>query len=206
MNDATRARLMENTARVYRENAIALRAIIPVVKKFEGKVINKRFETAMNEVKTDGIDVLYDYQFRCGDFHISVYNRNRSFTEVKDDPEAYACTCYVDNETADAWCGEKSEVFMPYEYGTANDSRLQNVALVVSKIEEKASKLERYSDDIDKAIETKETMREELQDIASRLSSFNNKYDLIVRDLLGLSYYLQYVGDSDKKDYSIKNY
>lgn len=191
-----------NTIRVYRENAAALRSIKNTVKGFDGKVLNKRLETALNNTTLpDGISAHFtagiDYDY----FKISVYNYNRSFPN---DPnsDGYVSTCYVDNETTNASIGKANEIFAQ----NSNYNYLVNADIIIEKLEEKAAYNERKAADLEKALKDRETIVKEFQDICTAFAEFNHKYDHTVLESLGILYSMRYDGSTNLKDYTIKTW
>lgn len=194
MNNETRKAYISNTERVYRENAAALRGLIPTIKQFDGKVFNKRLETALNEAA--GITHHATAEVKYNTLRIEVYNHERSYKETPDTPGGYACTGYVDNETGGAWI-DTAEAFT-----TADGGKWRiNAAAIVEKIEMNAAALDKRADDIANA--NFEKMAEDFAAIALALRKFNDNYPGELRNLYGISYRLDYVGDTKTKNYDL---
>lgn len=201
MNENTRKTMMNATARAYREHAAALRAIIPVVNKFDGKIIDKRFETAMNAAALpDGLNYHFSWVTTCGQLEIKAYNHNRSYRETPDTPGGYACTGYIKNECAHVRAGEYADVF---ETTPGGKWRIR-AAAIVPAIEAEAERAEKDAADVEQALENRDLMVSELQAIADQLRNFEKKYSHEARDLNGLYYCLNYSGSHDTRDYSIR--
>lgn len=201
MNENTRKTMMSATARVYREHAAALRAIIPVVSKFDGKIIDKRFETAMNAAELPrGLEYHFSYATTCGGLEIGAYNYNRSYKETPETPGGYACTGYVQNERANVYAGAYADVF---ETTPGGKWRIR-AAAIIPAIEAEAERAEKDAADVEQAAENRAAMVEELQAIADRLRAFEKKYSHEARDLNGLYYSLNYCGSTSTRDYSIR--
>ena len=196
-----RNRMLVNTIRVYREHVKAMESIIPVVESFDGKVINKRFETALNEVALpDGLKYYFSYRIEYGCFKISGYNSNRSFPNEPDDL-GYCSYSYVDNECFNVRV-DKVEETMNTDTGKL---RIKS-GIIIQKIYECMAYNTRLADELENAMNNQDDIRKEFQEVVNQLVAFNKKYSYNVRNKLGIYYDLEYRGDSACKDYSIKTY
>lgn len=198
----SRENLLTNEIRVYRENAAALRTAKETITKFDGKVYNKRLDTALNETTLpEGIEVRFTTYQEYGQFKVRVFNANRSF---KGDLNSYGepTWCYVTNDTAEVRIGKLEEVFEltdTYKYKIKADT-------INEMLEKHAEYLEKCASSLEYALENQETIVNEFQEICNAFTAFNHKYDYNIREMLGILYSLQYNGSSNLKEYRIKTY
>lgn len=193
--------MVKATARVYREHAVALRAIIPVVERFEGRMINKRFTEAMESSELPGTE---DYSFSCEEagssLIIGLYNHDRSYKETPDNPGGYSGTLYVDN------------AFMSVPIKGYRDSTEQTPAgnlrvcksIIMPALEAAAADAEAAAKETEEAWDKRDEMLKAFGEITETLHSFEKKYNYRMRDLNGLCYGLEYRGRSETRDYSVK--
>lgn len=201
MNESTRKTMINATAKAYREHAAALRAIVPVISKFDGKILDKRLETAMNAAALpDGMKYHFSWSANYGEFRISAYNHNRSYKETPDTPGGYACTGYIKNESICVYVGKYADVFDT----TPGGKWRIRAAAIIPAIEAEANRAENDAAEVEKALENRAAMVAELQAIADQLRAFEKKYSHEARDLNGVYYSLNYCGSSDTRDYSIR--
>jgi hypothetical protein len=201
MNEKTRSAMLEKTIKVYRENAAALMAIIPVIEKFDGKVFNRRFENAMNvATMPDGIKCHFNTSLRFATFEIEVYNYNRSYKHIPDDPNEYACTGYITNERA--YCTIESNI--AFRTNAAGNYTICAPA-IIEAVKKAAAYNEEKAAEIEKAIEQRPEMVEFFRAIAAQMKEFNDTYSSTARNLLGIKFELRYSGDSETRDYLLSS-
>ena len=191
--------LINAEIRVYRDHVTAIKAIIGVVKTMDGKIYDKRVETAMNKA----VEGYFFYTYtKYGELSIEGHNSiNRSFTSGIDSL-GYKSTGYVTNDTFTCRAGKFEDVF------TTTDSGKWRIkaSAIIPKLEECAAYNERLANDLEEAIINHDTMVKELQEIANKMIDFKHKYSYVVRELFGLNYDLEYRGSTNTKDYSIKTW
>lgn len=181
--------------RAFGDFSKAARAIIPVIKRFDGKVYNKRLENALNELDILGCDFYFTVSNNGYKFEIEGRTRDRSY---KNDPDGsgYCSTGYIKHDCFTAIL----------ESDNALDNGRIKADNIIEKLEETAEYYEDKEFKLEKGLKQAHIMRLEFQNIADRLIEFRNKYDSSARDLLGLDYRLDYVGTSEYKDYNIKTW
>lgn len=193
--------LMINEIRVYKEHAKALQAIMPVIKAFDGKVLNKKLTTAMNEtVLPDGLSYTFSYCIEYGVFRISCYNHNRSF-EAGKDTYGYTSWGYVTNEYGIVRVDKIDDLM-----GTDTGKYRINAAAINAKIEECIAYYEKLASDLEASFENQDAIKEEFKNIVAEFVAFRHKYSYQTLEKLGILYELRYIGNSSTKDYSIKTW
>lgn len=167
-----------------REYVIALSEIIKsVVKDFDGKVINKRFVTTLDEkIKQYDGYVQYthiDYELNSYSFVISVYSPNNSVSNV----DGYGCS-YVHNRTI-VLCRLSPDKAVVYnEKGTARLCANNIIEAIDSGIES----LQNYITENKTALDNISDWKAELIELDKRLSSLSEAIPYDVKQYFGLSF------------------
>ena len=198
MLEKSRAAAIRTQIQAFKDFATAARAIIPVIKSFDGKVCNKRLETALQNTDIPGCDFWFSTSHKSYQYEIQGYTRKRDYKN-EPDSNGYCSTGYISYDHFT--CALEPEKAFTID---DNGNYRINADAIINKLNEVANYQESQAAALEKGLSDYEIMREELQDIADRLRAFNSKYDSIARSMLGMSYSLDYRGNSSYKDYSIK--
>ena len=161
-NDAKKG-LNEKQSRVYKELANALKSIIPVLEKFDGKVINVRLERAINEVLPGGqkgisARLMNSYTEKK---RIQLFNRNRHYQDGNSTHYVSRDTCYID--------------VLP--------GRL-NFSETLSAVKKEITQLIKYADELENACNDVENAETEYKNICRMIKEFNKKYHYSIRENL----------------------
>jgi len=161
--------MLENIVKVYEMHSEAMLALIPVFEKFDGKVIDKRLDTAMTDALPEGqhakwitefgnlkIHIWNQANFKCGKYYD--YPRNREidyrmgrYEHVFDTTPSgkwriKSAPIIAKLKEASAFYSERAE---------ATNKVLLNADRIVEGIQERVTELKRYQDQFDySALET----------------------------------------------------
>ena len=169
-----RRRRMEKTAEVYDIHAKAMRDVIPVIQKFDGKVLNKRLDTAMATVLPKGMSAKWITW--CDMFTIEFHFMDNYYKDGQ-----YSVD-YTENREATVRCGRYTDVFET----TASGNWKIKAEPIINKLNERADVMESRAAAIHEAIAKADEIVAEAQAAVDPLIQFNHKYDSEIRELLGV--------------------
>ena len=161
--NSAKIRCNKEQARVYNELHCALESIVPVLEKFDGKVINVRLEKAMNEVLPGGKNGIsarlknsYSEKKR-----IELFNRNRCIQHEGSVYYVTIDTCYID----------------------ISPGRL-NKSEAITAVNEEQSNLRKSANELLNSCNDVENAEMEYKNICKIIKDFNNKYHYSIRENL----------------------
>lgn len=186
--DKNRALKIEKTVEIYLDHAKALMSIVPVIQKFDGKIVNKRLDTEMQKVLPKGQGVRWVTKY--GWLNIELWNINNWIDGARG---------YTDNREHTVRCGEYETVFT----ADAGKWRLK-AGPVIDAINKEIGRIHERANMLLDAYEKADQIRDEAAAAVEPLVAFCNKYDYEVKELLGLRFSV--TNQSKDEDYSIKTY
>lgn len=198
MNMETRIAILRKEVEVYNNFINLIPTIYKVIHEFNGKVINKKFEKALDEaVKGNGNKREYyastEYRYG-GNFFIKIHCYDDIIKEVGDGRE-YPNWYNVSNSNY-YFCFSKDNFII-------TDSG--NYRVVADKMREtiikEIPKLHAEIETIEEGIKQVDEMISEAKRIKAELESFNKKYDYHIRNVMGAVFDLR-----DNSDYQYRNY
>lgn len=132
--------------------------IIETVKKFDGKVLNIRFEKALKEL---------------------FINSDVNIYESKNQIKIIYHTGYKDPADKDGWC------YLEYDGIWANiilnqENRIQAIETILD-IQDTIKRLTESKKELDYTIENYDNLKKEYEDICNKIREFDKKYNYIVR-------------------------
>lgn len=198
MNNETRRIMMAKYREVYGEHIKALKTLKPLIEIYNGKVLDKKLSNALNAAMPEGLDISVYFGTYYGSFYFKLYNSNRSYKCV--DQGICTHTEYVDNETIDIRIGEYEDVV---DCQTSARGRLK-AEPVIKAFDEEIKYLEKQVMEIGDAEKYGKEMVTELMEIFNNFEAFNKKHGSTALNLLGIRYSTHYIGDSDKRNYDVR--
>lgn len=198
MNMETRIAILNKELEVYNNFINLIPTIYKVIHGFDGKVINKKFEKALDEaVKGNGNKREYyastEYRYG-GNFFIKIHCYDDSIKEVGDDRE-YPSWYKVSN--SDYYFCFPKDNFIITDSG--------NYRVIADKMRETIVKeIPKLHDDIEtieNGIKQADEMIAEAKRIKAELEAFNNKYDYNIRNVMGVVFDLR-----DNSGFQYRNY
>lgn len=170
-----------------RKDALSLYSdIIEVVKKFDGKILNKRFETALKKVD-ERLSCNREYSWF--EINMSVFN-SRSCKSIKKDNYGYSCTNYLSNSYLKLNALLYTYSNNPEEKVLLKEERINSLVLIESlnkgkaQMEEKIKELENSLDKVDE-------WREKLKALKSEMEKTMGEIPYIIRDYYSINYYVE---------------
>lgn len=200
MNMETRIAILQKEIEIYNNFINIIPTIYKVIHKFDGKVINKKFEKAIDEaVKGNGNKREYyastEYRYG-GNFIIKIKCYNDSIKEVGSNSE-YLNWYKVSNSNY--------YFYFPKDNFIITDSG--NYRVIADKMREtivkEIPKLHADIETIENGIKQADEMIAEAKRIKAELEAFNNKYDYNIRNVMGVVFDLRDNSDSQYCNYNI---
>lgn len=163
--------MLKKMADVYRMHSEAMLTLIPVVESFDGKVFNKRLETAMTNALPDGQYVKLYAEY--GSLKISV-NINA------------CCECgnhyyYPANQREVYYVGRREAVFTTTPAGKWRI----NSAPIVERMKEAADYYAKQADEFDKVRLEADNILTEMRKRVQEINQYQNQFDSLALDILG---------------------
>lgn len=190
MEQKTRVAIINKEIETFQKYIDFIPVMLNVCKKFDGKVINAKFEKALDEAANDGqtrenricyISTGYSYN---GKFEISVNIYDRNVTE-KNNKTIYGSNYYIENDRR--IFDFKKELFDITEAG--------NYRINASKMEERFNEIK---EDIENSIELYkrdltevDAMIEEARELKKKFKKFEDKYSYHLRSVMGVNFSLR---------------
>lgn len=157
--------------------------IIEVVQKFDGKVLNKRFDTALKKADSR---LGYDrgmYQFR---INMSCFD-NRCCKSVKVDSNGYSSTNYIND-----YYVRLNGYLQPYSHNTNELSALTEERLiaenVIVSLNEGKEKLEAEITRLEASLDKIAEWKEKLEALTKEVQGVMSEVPYLVRDYCDLNY------------------
>ena len=199
INMETRIAIINKEIEVYESYINLIPTISEVIKQFDNKCINKKFDNAL-DVAINGEDAKGNRKFYIstsygysGQFEITVHSYNDSVKEIseKEYPNHYR----VENNTYTFMISKDN-----FEITDSGNYRIKVDAIIESLYKSEnilLSRIETLKTELIKADE----MISEMKRIKAELEAFEKKYSYHMRDIMGVNFTLR-----DNTSYGYKNY
>ena len=159
--------------------------IIEVAKKFDGKVLNKRFETALKKVDER---LSFNRRYSFFEIEMSTFN-NRSCKSVKKDSYGYSCTNYISSN---------SLVLNSMVYTYSNDKNDKvlleneriNSSVLVEALNNGKKQMEEKIKTLEESINKVEEWKEKLESLKSEMEKIMYDVPSIIRDYYNINYHV----------------
>ena len=201
MNQETRVAIINKEIEVYQSYINLIPTVEEVIKKFDNKCINKKFENALDEAVNNGktgqerkfyVRTGYGYM---GQFEITVRAYNDRVKEITD--KEYPNYYRVDNnEYTFVIPKERFEITDSGNYRIKADKMIEvfgeheiNILFSIKNLQ--------------KGIEKYDEMVQEMKRIKRELEAFNNRTSYHLRDLFGLNFTLRDNSSMQYRNYDI---
>ena len=157
--------------------------IIEVVQKFDGKVLNKRFDTALKKV---------DERLSCNREHswfeinMSVFD-NRSCKSVKKDSYGYSCTNYITDNYL-----RLNNLVYTYSYNPKDNVMLDNERIISSVLIEALNKgkeqMENKIKELENSIDKVDEWKSKLKALQIEMEEVMKEVPYIIREYYDINY------------------
>lgn len=200
INMETRVAIINKEIEVYNSYIALIPIMKEVIRKFDNKCINKKFQTALDEAVNNGntkqrkffVTTNFGYS---GQFEITVHSYNDSVKEISD--KEYPSYYNVENNTY--------TFVIPKEYFEITDSGNYRIKAneMIETIKEHAANINFSIMALKKGLAQADEMITEMKRIKSELEAFRDKYDYHMRDLMGVNYELRDNSSMQYRNYNI---
>lgn len=201
MNMDTRVALINKEIEVYESYINLIPTISEVIKRFDNKCINKKFEDALNEAVNNGktgqerkfrVAIGYGYS---GQFEISVYAYDDRAKEITD--KEYPSYYRVDNN--------EYTFVIPKANFEITDSGNYSIKAdeMIEVLGEHETNIIASIKGLEIGLTQTEEMIAEMKRIKTELEAFKNKYDYHMRDLMGVNFDLRDNSSTQYRNYNI---
>lgn len=162
--------------------------IIEVVKKFDGKVLNKRLDTALK--KFDG-RLSYNREYSWFEINMNVFD-SRSCKSVEKDSYGHSCTNYI----SDNYLRLNSIVYTYSNSANDKDKVILNNERIISSVltdslnkgkEHIQKEIEKLENSIDKA----EEWKTKLEKLKREVENVMNEVPYIIREYYDINYHVE---------------
>ena len=201
MNQETRISIINKEIEVYNSYILLIPIIEEVIRKFDNKCINKKFQTALDEAINNGktgqerkFFVATNYGYN-GQFEITVRSYNDSVKEITD--KEYPSYYKVENNIY-TFVIPKGD----FEITDSGNYRIK-VNEMIETIKEHAANINFSIMALKKGLAQANEMITEMKRIKTELEAFKNKYQYHMRDLMGVNYELRDNSSMQYRNYNI---
>lgn len=157
--------------------------IIEVVKKFDGKVLNKRFDTAL---KTVDNRLSYSREYSWFKINMNVFD-NRTCKSVKKDKLGYSCTNYI----SDCYIALNS-CLQTYSYNSADKTLLENERIkadvLIESLNSGKEQIEKEIERLENSIDKVNEWKEKLTALKAEMEKTMANIPLIIREYYDINY------------------
>ena len=200
INMETRVAIINKEIEVYNSYISLIPIMEEVIRKFDNKCINKKFQTALDEAINNGntkqrkfyVTTNYGYS---GQFEITVHSYNDSVKEICD--KEYPSYYKVENNTY-TFVIPKGD----FEITDSGNYRI-NADTMIETINEHSANISFSIEVLKKGINQTNEMILEMKRIKAELEAFKNKYPYHMRDLMGVNYELRDNSSMQYRNYNI---
>ena len=201
MNMETRVAIINKEIEVYQSYIDLIPTIAEVIKNYDNKCINKKFDNAL-DVAINGEDAKGNRKFYIstsygysGQFEITVHSYNDSVKEITD--KEYPSYYKVENN--------EYTFVIPKDNFEITDSGNYRIKAdeIVETIKEHNANICFSIKALQKGLDQAKEMIAEIKRIKAELEAFNNKYDFHMRDLMGVNYALRDNSSMQYRNYDI---
>lgn len=160
--------------------------IIEVVKKFDGKVLNKRFDTALKKV--DG-RLSYKREYSWFEINMNVFD-NRSCKSVKKDSYGYSCTNYLTD-----FYLRLNTLLYTYSYNPEEKVLLDNERIISSVLVESLNDGKKQMEEKIKTLEESlykvDEWKTKLKELDNEIRAIMSEVPYIIRDYYDINYHVE---------------
>ena len=200
MNMETRIAIINKEIEVYQSYIGLIPTIVEVIRKFDNKCINKKFQTALDEAINNGntkqrkfyVTTNYGYS---GQFEISVRSYNDSVKEICD--KEYPSYYKIENNTY-TFVIHKGD----FEITDSGNYRIKANEMIET-IKGHTANISFSIEALKKGLAQANEMITEMKRIKAELEAFKNKYQYHMRDLMGVNYELRDNSSMKYRNYNI---
>lgn len=157
--------------------------IIEVVKKFDGKVLNKRFDTALKQF--DG-RLSYNREYSWFEINMNVFD-NRSCKSVKKDAYGYSCTNYI----TDSYLRLNNLVYT-YSNNSNDKVMLDNERIISSVLIEALNKgkeqMQNKINELENSIDKVDEWKTKLEALKHEMENIMGEVPYIIREYYDINY------------------
>ncbi len=157
--------------------------IIEVAKKFDGKVLNKRFETALKKVDER---LSCDRSYSWFEINMSVFD-NRSCKSVKKDSYGYSCTNYITDNYL-----RLNNLVYTYSYNTKDVVMLDNERIISSVLIEALNKGKKQMEEkiiqLENSINKVDEWKNKLKALQIEMEEVMKEVPYIIREYYDINY------------------
>ena len=158
-------------------------AIIEVVEKFDGKVLNKRFETALKKVDER---LSFDRSFSSFSIKMNVFN-NRSCKSVKTDSYGYSCTNYISTNDLKLNSYLPTYSYNPDEKVLLVEERSVSSALIESLNNGKNS-MEETIKTLEESLNRVDEWKEKLNNLKNEMENLTKEIPYLIKEYYDIGY------------------
>ena len=200
MNMETRIAILNEEIEVYDSYISLIPIMEEVIKKFDNKCINKKFETALDEAVNNGkteqrkfyVSIRYGY---AGQFEITFRAYDDSVKEITD--KEYSSYYRVENNEY-TFVIPKGD----FEITDSGNYRIKADEMIETIREHDANIIFSIMA-LKKGLAQADEMIQEMKRIKAEFEAFNNKYDFHMRDVMGVNYTLRDNSSMEYRNYDI---
>lgn len=188
MNKETRIAIINKEIEVYQSYINLIPTIVEVVKRFDNKCINKKFETALDEAVNNGdtknrkFYLITNYGYS-GQFEITVHSYDNTVREISD--KRYQSHYRVENDDYTFVILKEN-----FEITDSGNYRIKADKMIEALGEHEINILFSIKN-LQKGIEQYDEMVQEMKRIKKELEAFNNRTSYHLRDLFGINFTLR---------------
>ena len=197
----TRVAIINKEIEVYESYINLIPTIAEVIKKFDNKCINKKFQEELDKAVNNGnitqgrkfyVTTNYGYDRQ---FEIKFHSYNDSVKEITD--KEYPSYFRVENNSY-TFVIPKGD----FEITNGGNYRIKADEMIET-IKEHIVNICFSIEDLKKGLSQADEMVQEMKRIKAELEAFNNKYSYHLRDLMGVNFTLRDNGNYEYRRYDI---
>ena len=201
MNQETRVAIINKEIEVYESYINLIPTISEVIKQFDNKCINKKFDNAL-DVAINGEDAKGNRKFYIstsygysGQFEITVHSYNNSVKEITD--KEYPSYYKVENNTY--------TFVIPKDNFEITDSGNYRIKAneMIETLKEHIPNICIRIESLQKGLTEADEMISEFKRIKAEFEKFEKKYDYHIRDIMGVNFDLRNNGSYEYRNYDI---
>lgn len=157
--------------------------IIELVKKYDGKVLNKRFDTALKKIDER---LSYDRQYNSFYIEFSVWN-NRSCKSTKTDSYGYSSTLYISTD-----CIRLNTYIQTYSHGRNEPCMLCDERIIAKPIIEALNKgkagIEKTIADLENSIDKAQEYKEKCEALKKQMEEITKDIPYLIKEYFDINY------------------
>lgn len=201
MNMETRIAIVNKEIEVYESFINIIPTIAEVIRRFDNKCINKKFETALDEA-VNNVKIGQERKFRvtigygyAGQFEIDVYAYDDSVKEITD--KEYP-SCYRVENNKYTFSIPKGD----FEITDSGNYRIKADEMI-DTLKERGDTIRFRINALYDGLEKADEMISEFKRIKAELEAFDNKYSYHMRNIMGVNFTLRNNGSYEYRNYDI---